>query len=83
MPRNATVRHQEDAARARSPAACLPRMETELAAVEREALVQARAFAEAGLAAERTVRLAAEQELQMLVEEMEVSHAVLENSACA
>ena len=40
--------------------------------MEREALVQARAFAEAGLAAERTARLAAEQELGLLAEEMEV-----------
>ena len=51
---------------------CLCRLESELAAVEREALVQARTFAEAGLAAERTARLAAEQELGLLAEEMEV-----------
>ena len=48
------------------------RLESELAAVEREALVQAAAFAEASLAAERTARLAAEQELQLLATEAEV-----------
>ena len=40
--------------------------------MEREALVQAAAFAEASLAAERTARLAAEQELQLLATEAEV-----------
>lgn len=48
------------------------RLESELAAVEREQLAQAAAFAEAGLAAERDARLAAEQELALLAAEMEV-----------
>lgn len=54
-----------------------PRVESELAAVEREALVQARAFAEAGLAAERNARLAAEQELRTLAADAEVRGVLL------
>ena len=48
------------------------RLETVDAAVERETLAQARAFAEAALVGERTARLAAEQELALLAAAAEV-----------
>lgn len=50
------------------------RLETVDAAVEREALAQACAFAEAALEGERTARLAAEQELGLLAAAAEVGN---------